>query len=77
MSIGEVAVELENELFKAKNRIKELEEYNLGLANESCKKSERIAELETGLCRIANGYDDEEEGSLHYFPAYQIAMEFI
>lgn len=36
----------ESALTDRDKRIKELEEYNLGLANESCKKSERIAELE-------------------------------
>jgi len=43
------------------------------IANDTPVKS--AAELEEALCRIANGYDDEEEGSLHYFPAYRIATE--
>ena len=37
----------------------------------------RIEALEAGLCKIANGYDDEEEGSAYYYPAYKIAMELI
>jgi len=31
------------------NRVAELEGYNVGLANESCKQQERIAELEATL----------------------------
>lgn len=37
---------LEAQNDQLKNRIAELERYNLGLANESCDKSKRIAELE-------------------------------
>jgi chromosome segregation ATPase len=75
--------ELTLQLDKAKHRINELEgqrldkytdkfEHNAGRIEEANK---RIADLEESLCRIANGYDDEEEGSANYYPAYKIAME--
>ncbi len=59
--IADKAADLEKEIKSQAEEIKALKAVNL----------KYIAALSS----ISNGYDDEEEGSLHYYPAYSIAMD--
>ncbi|MCK5614641.1 hypothetical protein KAR91_72925 [Candidatus Pacearchaeota archaeon] len=61
-------------------RIDELEieaGLNAGVIRKLHESNDRISELEKALHKIASGYDDEEEGSASYYPAYRIASEAI
>jgi hypothetical protein len=55
-SLGFVLQDLGNikTIVEQAERIKELETYNLGLANESCAQQKRIAELENFVSDYAN-----------------------